>query len=149
MVNILLAMRLFANLWSSKKILIRCDNQAVATVLRSGKTCDSFLAVSARNICYVTAIHDIDVQYTHISGASNQMADTLSRWQGSAAQIVFTFSNTPSNMVTSVYGSVGSGSLFVKCIHCMCNIHVRGHVIVSNDIYIYTLCLQGPIVCLY
>ena len=71
------------------KILIRCDNQAVVTVLRSGKTRDAFLAASARNIWYVTAIHDIEVQYTHISGARNQVADTLSRWQGSVAQIKF------------------------------------------------------------
>ena len=89
MVNILLAMKLFPNLWASKKILIRCDNQAVVTVLRSGKTCDAFLAASARNIWYVTAIHEIEVQYTHISGARNQVADTLSRWQGSVAQIEF------------------------------------------------------------
>ena len=89
MVNILLAMKLFAYLWASKKILIRCDNQAVVTVLKSGKTRDAFLAASARNIWYVTAIHDIEVQYTHICGARNQVADTLSRWQGSVTQIEF------------------------------------------------------------
>ena len=61
MVNILLAIKLFANLWASRKILIRSDNQAVVTVLRSGKTCDAFLAASARNIWYVTTIHDIEV----------------------------------------------------------------------------------------
>ena len=49
-VNILLALRLFAKLWSTKKILIPCDNQAVVTVLKSGKTRDAFLAASARNI---------------------------------------------------------------------------------------------------
>ena len=65
------------------------------TVLRSGKTCDAFLAASARNFWYVTAVHDIDVRYTNISGASNQVADTLSRWQGSQAQIEFLYSQIP------------------------------------------------------
>ena len=62
MVNILLAMRLFANIWSSEKILINCDNQAVVMVLTTGKTCDAFLAASARNIWYVTAVRDMEVQ---------------------------------------------------------------------------------------
>ena len=95
MVNILLAVKLFANLCASKKILICCDYQAVVTVLKSGRTHDTFLATSARNIWYVTAIHDIEVQYTHISGASNQVADTLSRWQGSLAQVEFLYSQIP------------------------------------------------------
>ena len=95
MINILIAMKLFANLWATKNILIRCDNQAVATVFRSGKTRDTFLAASARNFWYVTAIHDIEVQYSHISGARNQVADTLSRWQGTAAQIEFIKSHIP------------------------------------------------------
>ena len=50
-----------------------------------------FLAASARNIWYVTAIHDMEVQYKHVSGASNQVADVLSRWQGSPAQVEFLY----------------------------------------------------------
>ena len=92
MVNILPALRLFAQLWSTKKILIHCDNQAVVTALKSGKTCDAFLAASARNILYLTAVRDIDIQYSHIQGASNQFADTLSRWQGSVEQVQFLYS---------------------------------------------------------
>ena len=89
MVNIFLALRLFAQLWSTKKIEIHCDNQAVVTVLKSGITRDAFLAASARNIWYLKAVHDIDIQYSHIRGASNQLADTLSRWQGSVDQVQF------------------------------------------------------------
>ena len=65
------------------------------TVLKSGKTRDAFLAASTRNIWYVTAIHDIEVQYSHISGARNQVAETLSRWQDTAAQIEFLHSQIP------------------------------------------------------
>ena len=98
MVNILMALRLFAKLWSTKKILVQCDNQAVVTVLRSGKTRDAFLAASARNIWYLTALHDIDLQFTHIRGASNQLADILSRWQGSVQQIQFLHSQVSDPM---------------------------------------------------
>ena len=80
MVNIL--MRLFWRLWSTKKILVRCDNHAVVTVLRSGKTRDPFLAVCARNIWYCAATYDIDVSFTHIRDSENKVADLLSRWKG-------------------------------------------------------------------
>ena len=125
MVNILMALRLFAKLWSTKKILKQCDNQAVVTVLRSGKTRDAFLAASARNIWYLTALHDIDLQFTHIRGASNQLADILSKWQGSVQQIQFLQSQVSDPVwFASVSGSTRVRSLFVVVIQvsvmCMC-----------------------------
>ena len=38
MLNILVALRVWAKQWASKKILLKCDNQAVVLVLNSGKT---------------------------------------------------------------------------------------------------------------
>ena len=38
MTNILVALKLFKNMWTGKKVLIKCNNQAVVTVLRSGCT---------------------------------------------------------------------------------------------------------------
>ena len=49
MVNILLAVRLFQAHWAGKKVLIKCDNEAVVSVLRSGKTRDPYLGACARN----------------------------------------------------------------------------------------------------
>ena len=86
MVNILLAVRLFKDLWASKKVLIHCDNAAVVTVLRSGKTRDPYLGACVRNVWYVTATYDIDLQYTHIRGIGNKVADALSRWEGTVEQ---------------------------------------------------------------
>ena len=82
----LLATRLFYAHWSHKKVHIHCDNEAVITVLRSGKTHDAFLAACAWNIWYTTAIHNIDVQFSHIREVENTVADLLSRWQGSPQQ---------------------------------------------------------------
>ena len=71
MVNILLAVRLFQVHWSGRKVLVKCDNEAVVSVLRSGRTRDPYLGACARNIWYVSALADIDLQYVHIRGVDN------------------------------------------------------------------------------
>ena len=86
MVNILLAIHTFKRQWATKRVLIQCDNEAVVTVLRSGKTRDPYLAACARNIWYAAAAADIDLQYVHIRGVDNKFADVLSRWQGTIDQ---------------------------------------------------------------
>ena len=83
MVNILLAVRLFQAHLAGKKVLIKCDNEAVVSVLRSGKTKDPYLGACPRNIWYVCALPDIDTQYVHVRGLDNRMDDLLSRWTGS------------------------------------------------------------------
>ena len=87
MVNILLAIRIFKLQWTGKRVLIQCDNEAVVTVLRSGKMCDPYISACARNIWYAAAAADIDLQYVHIRGIDNQVADVLSRWQGTIDQL--------------------------------------------------------------
>ena len=82
MVSILIAIRLLKFQWASHKVLIRCDNEAVVTVLKSGKTRDSYLAACTHNIWLESALADIDLQYAHIRGIDNKVADVLSRWQG-------------------------------------------------------------------
>ena len=80
MINILVAIRIFAGHWHRKHILVRCDNMAVVQVLSSGKTKDPFLAMCARNVWLTAALADIDLEYRHIAGRSNETADLLSRW---------------------------------------------------------------------
>ena len=88
MINILVALKLFKNMWSGKKVLIKCDNQAVVTVLRSGRTKDPFLGAFARNVWFTAAVADVELQYTHVLGKNNRTADLLSRWQNSPSNIV-------------------------------------------------------------
>ena len=85
MVNILVAIRLFARQWTGSKILVKCDNQAVISVLSTGRTRDPYLSACAQNIWYCAASHDIDMRYVHISGKKNVVADLLSRWTGTAS----------------------------------------------------------------
>ena len=72
-VNILLAVRLFQLHWTGRKVLVKCDHEAMVTVLRSGKTRDPYLGACARNIWYVCALADI--QYVHVRGLDNRVAD--------------------------------------------------------------------------
>ena len=81
MVNILVAVKLFARDWQNRKICVKCDNLAVVQVLSKGKTKDPFLGACARNIWLIAATYDIDLSYVHIQGKLNCVADLLSRWQ--------------------------------------------------------------------
>ena len=84
MVNIFLALKVFTHFWQKSRILIRCENQAVVTVLNTGKTRDPYLAACARHVWYLASVHDIKLQYAHIRGEHNKIADFLSRWGRSA-----------------------------------------------------------------
>ena len=46
MVNLLVAVRIFAKFWHRHSVLVRCDNSAVVQILNSGKTKDPFLVSS-------------------------------------------------------------------------------------------------------
>ena len=50
MLNIVVALKVWATQWSNKKLRIKCDNMAVVEVLTSGKTKDNILATCARNV---------------------------------------------------------------------------------------------------
>ena len=80
MLNILVAIRTWGTGWSGKTVLIHCDNEAVVTVLTTGRTKDLTLAVIARNIWLSTAEHDISLKTVHIRGKDNIFADSFSRW---------------------------------------------------------------------
>ena len=79
MLNILIALRLWAQEWAGSSVTFHCDNLAVVQVVNSGKTRATFLSACIRHIWFITAVHDIDLQLTHIQGRKNVIADALSR----------------------------------------------------------------------
>ena len=85
MFNIFIAIQRFGNLLRNKTVTIFCDNLAVVTILRTGKTRDMLLAKISRNIFMQAASLDIFLKFTHIAGIENTVPDTLSRWQGTPA----------------------------------------------------------------
>ena len=75
MLNVLVAVRVWKQNWENQRVLIKCDNQAVVTVLNSGKTQDLTLAAIARNIMMDIAQYHIELQVVHIFGVDNKIAD--------------------------------------------------------------------------
>ena len=80
MLNILVAIHTWGQKWCGKAVKIACDNQAVVSVLNSGKTRDLTLVAIARNIFMETAQTNIMLKPVHIMGKVNEIADSLSRW---------------------------------------------------------------------
>ena len=81
MVNILIAMRLWAHSWRSNNILIFCDNAAVVASLQAGRAKHPILRAATKEIWLLAAVYDLQVIVRHRPGASTQMevADALSR----------------------------------------------------------------------
>ena len=75
MLNIKIALRVWADQWAHKKVLFRCDNLAVVQVIRTSKTRDEFLAYCLRNIWLIVSVYDIKLEIKHISGKDNRVAD--------------------------------------------------------------------------
>ena len=80
MLNTVMALKVWAELWQDEKVEINCDNLVLAKFLNSGKTRDSFLALCARNIWLLTAMFNIHPVISHIPGKSNHIADLQSCW---------------------------------------------------------------------
>ena len=79
MLNLVIALKLWAREWSHSVVRFFCDNLAVVQVVRTGKTRDNMLSLCLRNIWLITATHDIDLRIEHIQGQANTIADILSR----------------------------------------------------------------------
>ena len=82
--NIVVALKLWAPLWKDQTINIRCDNMAVVEVLNTGRAKDAILVTCARNIWLLASIYNVHMVINHIPGVFNIIADLLSRWQGTA-----------------------------------------------------------------
>ena len=78
MLNILVTIRVWKESWANTSVRVACDNEAVVKVLNSGQ-----LGAIARNIFMAASSKDINLHVIHIPGKQNQVADLLSRWQGS------------------------------------------------------------------
>ena len=79
MLNLVIALRVWAKKWTHSVVKFYCDNMAVLQVVRTGRIKDHMLALCLRNIWLITASFDIDLQIEHIQGSHNIQADLLSR----------------------------------------------------------------------
>ena len=75
--NVVVALKIWGQVWANKSTEIRCDNLAVVEI---GKARDSIMATCARNIWLLAAMYNVNLIVTHIRGRENCVADLLSRW---------------------------------------------------------------------
>ena len=81
LLNIVLALKVWAVHWSNKRSRTHCDNMAVVDVLQKGRARDEVLVLMASNVWLICAIFNIQVLVCHIPWRENTLADLLSRWQ--------------------------------------------------------------------
>ena len=80
MLNILVALKVWHGEWAGLKFQAKCDNQAVISVLNSGRSRDPVMAEYARNIFMWVSTFNIDKKVVHVPGKLNEVADLLSQW---------------------------------------------------------------------
>jgi hypothetical protein len=78
-INVLVALRTFSPFISHHNVTVWCDNMVAVSILTSARGSDSFLQSVARNMWLFEASIDCSIQFKHISGTSNGIADLLSR----------------------------------------------------------------------
>lgn len=57
-----------------------CDNNAVCTVINSGRSKCSILQDCLREIAFLSAISECQIRAVYLDTKSNRLADILSRW---------------------------------------------------------------------
>jgi hypothetical protein len=78
--KILVAIHTFSHFIKGKNVTIWCDSQVSVSILNSGRGRDQILHSIARNILITQAGLDCDLQFSHIRGKFNIVADLLSRY---------------------------------------------------------------------
>ena len=79
MLNVLVALRLWAQVWQGHKLQIFCDNSNTCLGLQNGRSHDVFMQGCIRAIFLITVAHDIELLVCHAPGTSLVAADALSR----------------------------------------------------------------------
>ena len=80
LLTIVVAVKLWGHLWTSKKLVIKYDNKSSVLVLNSGSSRDSFSQSCLREICFFAAIHQFQIKAVFIAGSENRIPDFLPRW---------------------------------------------------------------------
>ena len=77
---VVIACKLWGHMWTHRRILLYCDNQATVMVLNSGRTRCTFMADCLRELWLISAVNDFELRAVHLEGSANREADLLSRW---------------------------------------------------------------------
>ena len=80
MLTVVVSLKMWCSELSRKKVVIFCDNMATCIIINTGKSRNTFLQQSLREICFIASVHDIQIKAVHLDSKANRVADCLSRW---------------------------------------------------------------------
>ena len=79
MLNLVVAVKLWAKWWAKHRVEIRSDNTNTCLTMMTGKSRDPYMQACTRELYQMVAANDIDINVVHTLGLSLQLADALSR----------------------------------------------------------------------
>ena len=79
LLNLVVAVKLWAKEWAGHRVDIRSDNTNSCIVVMRGKSSDPFMQNCARELFMISATHDIKLNMIHTPGLQLELADALSR----------------------------------------------------------------------
>ena len=79
LVPVVISYAIWGPLLSRRSILFKCDNTGVVAAIKKGSARDPLVMHLLRTLWFFVAHFDISISITHIAGAHNGTADTLSR----------------------------------------------------------------------
>ena len=77
---VLIAVKLWSHKFTGKLIKVHSDNEAVATIINSGRSKDLYLQAQLRELMWWAAKGQFRLKSVHLSGQLNRLPDILSRW---------------------------------------------------------------------
>ena len=78
--TLVVAIKTWCTRWKGLRISIFCDNEAVCSVINSGKARDPYLQSCMREIMFCACMYEFEIRAVHLSSSENRLADCLSRW---------------------------------------------------------------------
>ncbi|RXN20392.1 poly [Labeo rohita] len=77
---LVVAAYLWGNEWTSKSILVHCDNEAAVQCINKGRSHSPALTPLIRRLIWISACDQFILVAKHVPGSENQIADSLSRF---------------------------------------------------------------------
>ena len=80
LVTIMAALAVWHEKLRGLRVQILCDNLVTVQVMMSGRARNKFMQACLREITWLAAVHQFELQPQHIEGQANRVPDWLSRW---------------------------------------------------------------------
>lgn len=80
LVTIMVALAVWGKKLRGHRIKILCDNMVTVQVMWSGRARNKHMQMCLREVTWLAAVHQFEIQPQHIQGQQNRVPDWLSRW---------------------------------------------------------------------